>query len=515
MMTLLRKHRQWLMIVIAILAIPFVFYFVQRPDYGSMRSDLFGRIYDRNISRIEIQRNARFWELAKQLGMYELLQSLAMGAQSENDAITQFAVNRMVLQHESEKLGIHTSTTEIAALVKTLPAFEEKGAFDLKKYTDFSQNFLPSLGFNEGQIEELAADQINLNRIRQLLATAAHVPESEVRANYEQAFGKMDAVVARFHNQDLAKDVNLTDADIAKYFEVHKAELKTEEKRKVEFVSFALTDEQKKLKDKTRIDALQKLADRANDFTQALLEKGSDFKQVATKFNAPIKETGEFTNAAPDPLLKADPTVAQAAFQLSNEQPNSDALQGTDGFFILHLTGVTAARPLSLEEAKPKIVEALKQERLREMMASKASEARRQVEEKIKSGVPAATAMQQVGLKPETIPPFSLVDDTPPTADVKALEAEAKKEKEKEPPDMPSIKNAAAQLSPGEVSQFIPTADGGLIAVLEKREPLNEAQFAAKRATMDACMREGREQIAFFEWLQARLKEANFQMVAS
>ena len=105
-MTLLRKHRQWLMIVIAILAVPFIFYFVQRPDYGSMRSDLFGRIYDRNISRIEIQRNARFWELAKQLGMYELLQSLAMGAQSENDAITQFAINRMVLQHEAEKLGI-------------------------------------------------------------------------------------------------------------------------------------------------------------------------------------------------------------------------------------------------------------------------------------------------------------------------------------------------------------------------------------------------------------------------
>ena len=30
MMKLLRRHRDWLMIVIAILAIPFVFYFVQR-----------------------------------------------------------------------------------------------------------------------------------------------------------------------------------------------------------------------------------------------------------------------------------------------------------------------------------------------------------------------------------------------------------------------------------------------------------------------------------------------------
>src|SRR5438270_871972 len=36
MMKLLRRHKDWLMIVIAILAIPFVFYFVQRPDYGPM-----------------------------------------------------------------------------------------------------------------------------------------------------------------------------------------------------------------------------------------------------------------------------------------------------------------------------------------------------------------------------------------------------------------------------------------------------------------------------------------------
>ena len=48
MMKLLRRHRDWLMIVIAILAIPFIFYFVQRPDYGAIGRDQFARIYDRN-----------------------------------------------------------------------------------------------------------------------------------------------------------------------------------------------------------------------------------------------------------------------------------------------------------------------------------------------------------------------------------------------------------------------------------------------------------------------------------
>ncbi|PYJ14998.1 MAG: hypothetical protein DME96_14570, partial [Verrucomicrobia bacterium] len=68
MMKLLRKHRDWLMIVIAILAIPFVFYFVQRPDYGAMRGDQFARIYDRNVSLLEAQQMARLFNLAQALG---------------------------------------------------------------------------------------------------------------------------------------------------------------------------------------------------------------------------------------------------------------------------------------------------------------------------------------------------------------------------------------------------------------------------------------------------------------
>jgi len=69
-----------LMIVIAILAIPFVFYFVQRPDYGAMRSDRFARIYDRNVSLLEAQQIAKLFGLAQALGMSDFAQTLTAGA---------------------------------------------------------------------------------------------------------------------------------------------------------------------------------------------------------------------------------------------------------------------------------------------------------------------------------------------------------------------------------------------------------------------------------------------------
>src|SRR5205823_2347515 len=112
--------------------------------------------------------------------------------------------------------------------------------------------------------------------------------------------------IIRFQSADLSKDVNVSDEDVQKHYDAHKAELKTEEKRKIEFVSLALTDEEKKLTGKERIEALQKLSDRATDFTQALLEKGADFKHAAAKVQLPVHETGEFTKAEPDPQLKMD-----------------------------------------------------------------------------------------------------------------------------------------------------------------------------------------------------------------
>src|SRR5205807_6013945 len=146
-------------------------------------------------------------------------------------------------------------------------------------------------------------------------------------------------------------------------------------KRKVEFVRLALSEEQRKLKDKERIDALQKLADRANDLAQALLEKGADFHQVATKFQLPVESTGEFTGSAPDPKLKADPQLNQAAFKLTPQEPNSDPLQSADGFAILHLAGVIEARTLTLDEATQKIIDQSKNEHGREMELAKGRKA--------------------------------------------------------------------------------------------------------------------------------------------
>lgn len=506
MITVMRKHHKWLMIVIAILAIPFVFYF-NKSDFTVNRQSDVGRIYDRPITQVEFQRSARLLTLAQMLGLTQLVQDLMMRPMSETDMYVNFAFNRLVVDHEAQQLGIRPTHSEIVAFVKTLPAFQGSNGFDPAKYTEFSQNRLAPLGFTDAQIEELVSDQLALNRLKDVLGAGLHVADSESAEYYDQTYGKLHVALVRFREQDFEKDVNVADDEIAKYFEAHKAELKTEEKRAVEFVAFAFGDPEKKLAGKERVDALQKLANRANDFVQAAMEKGAKFADVAAKFNVPVSTTGEFTTTAPDPKLPTGTQLVQYAFQLKQEEPISDAIQGPEGFYVLHLIGMTPSRPLSLEEAKPKIADTLKKEQVKQRLSTRAGDVARTLREAATAKTPLDKALAQMGLQAERIPPFSINENPPPKPEPD------KKPEEKKPdaPDLPSIKNAVRELNPGEVSDFVTTSTGGLIVALESREPGDPAGYPQMKTMFEKNYLQSKRTVVFDEWLHDRRRAAGLQ----
>ena len=559
MMKALRRHKDWLMIVIAILAIPFIFYFVQRPDYGAMRSDQFVRMYERNISMLEAQQIVRLLSLAQALGMSEFVQTLTAGAgMNQNQGAVQFITSLLVLRHEAERLGLRPDAAEIADVVRKLPAFQGDSGFDMNKFSDFVRNGLGPMGLGEEHIEQLVRDELCLNEIKRLLAAGISISKGELDENFQRAYDKFYVNVIRFHSPDFDKDIKINDEDVQKYYDAHKTELKTDEKRKVEFVHLGLTEEppeyanlpgplsqpayssiftdrfiqnligaygstplsfgsdmtaqrgneKKTLTGTERIEALQKLADRATDFTQALLEKDADFKQAAEKFELPVHETSEFTTAAPDPQLKADSQLGAAAFKLTAQEPNSDPIQAADGFYILHLTGATEARPLTLEEAKPKIVDALKKSRARELMSTKGAEVVQQLREAKKSGQSLEAAIQKAGVKAEKVAPFSLIEEE--TTESQGSEAKNQPQKN-EPPDFAAIKNAVAFLSPGEIADFSPSGNDGFIAILEKREPSADSDAGEKKAAFEKRLLDNKERIVFYEWLHDRQQAAGLQ----
>jgi hypothetical protein len=503
MMKFFRKHRNTLMIVIAVLAIPFIFYF-NKSDFSARGPGDFGQFYNRKISMVEAQRYGKLLGLASRLGMTDFIQDLTFGAQDQNQQVYAFIYNLLILRRESERLGIDATPQERADLVRNLRVFNgPNGTFDVGKYTEFTQEFLALNGFSDEQVEELAGDDIALRRIKELVAAGVSVPESETKDKYEQAYGRISASVIHLRNADFSKDVKIADDDIKKYYDSHKAELKTDEKRKVEFVAFNLTDDQKKLGGKERVDALQKLQGRATDFTQALQEKGATFQQAAAKLKLPVQATDEFTSAKPDPKLAPNGgQLAAAAFQLTPEEPTSELIEVTDGYSVVHLAGATPSRPLTLDEAKPKITESLTTSKARQAMSLKAAQVVHDLREGLKAGEPLSFAAEKVNVKAEKLPTFTLLDEEKDAKD--ALDPN----KAKEQRDLMMTKNAVASLQPGDVSEMYPWEDGGVIAVLERREPPDEAKYGGKKAELTKRIVDNKREIAFYEWLRQQQQEA-------
>jgi len=503
MITVMRKHHKVLMIIITVLVCISFSWYWNKSDLSQLGDGTVGTLYNRSVSQVEFQRNVRLLRLGSQLGMRDLLMELTAGAQTEDDAFEKFSWNLMVLRHEAQRMGIKLSTSEIADSIRALPAFQGENGFDSSRYTTFVDQALAPMGFSEAQVEELAADQILLQRVKKVLSAGVNVPEGELRSDFEKAYAKMDVSLVRFSSEDLAKDVTVTEDEIAKYYEAQKAQLNSDEKRKVKLVEFSLNEEQKKLAGRERVDVLQKLADKANELTEALQVKGADFDQVAGKFQLTPKETADFTKETPDPLLAGTPTMVTAAFALTKDAPNSEAIQAKDGFEILHLLQVEAARPLTLEEARPKIVEARKKRNTQQMVAMKAAGVATKLREELQSGKPLTEAATAAGVTLEQIPAFALADEPPPGA-----EPAASPEPKNENPEMPYIKRAASDLSAGQVSNYVPTKDGSMLVILENRETITPAEYEKSRADLENQAMENQSQVVFYEWLRERRREA-------
>jgi hypothetical protein len=221
---------------------------------------------------------------------------------------------------------------------------------------------------------------------------------------------------------------------------------------------------------------------------------------VASKFQFLVTATGEFTASTPDPVMKADPQLTTAAFQLTTQEPNSDALQAPDGFYILHLDTVVPAKPLTLEEAKSKIVDALKTSRSKEIVATRGAQISHDLRESLLAKTPLPAALEKAKVKAEKFEPFSLSEDVDPE--------DMPKDAKKRAADFIAVRGAVGSLEEGEVSQFIPWEDGGIVAILEKRELPDATKFAAKRASFEQRILSNKREIVFYEWLRDREHDA-------
>ena len=393
---LMRSNQRWLMIIVsALVIISFVFFYSNRTQMDRGVSNQAGKIYGHSLTTDDLARVERQLQTAEDLRLYELVSLVTGNGMDGSDAL----VNHLVLQHEAQAYGIEPTADEIKDAEMKLPVFQgPNGEFDPTKYATFVDEKLTPRGFSDTQLDDLVRRNLQFAKLREIVDAGVVVSPADVRLAYEERFSKTDASVIRLKTADFTRGRCRTDGrrdqEVLRRAEgpfpaARAAQGAVREIRLGRCAEEAHGHGRK-------MDALKPNADHALEFLEQLEEqKGkADFSAVAANAKLPVQETPEFEENQTTGFPEASITgFVEAAFKLVPQDPNSDvplqapSAQLPDAYYDLHLAGVTPTRQLTLDEAKPKIVTAIKDERARAALTAKAEEIRTKLADALKGGL--------------------------------------------------------------------------------------------------------------------------------
>jgi len=493
MISIFRKNQRVLMFVIAVLTIVSFIFLYNTSQLDELANTRNARIYGQTLTPGAIERQVKNYQLTLALGQFDLVSKLSGGAADQSAALSEFVWNLLVLQHQAEALGVQPTDAEIAARIKSLPVFQTDGQFDPVKYAGFVSEQLTPRGFTERQLEEVMRDALRLDRVSSIVEAPAAVGEQEIRAA-ARVLQPVTGSFVRFEASGITAGVSVDPADIASYYEKNLASLNTRETRAVRFVSFELPKDSK-LEGRAKVDALQKLADAATQFTDSLASL--PFDQAASGAGLTPRTSPAFDrSAAPQSPLPADvpqellAVLAPPAFLLAGKGSASDVIQSGDGFYVAELVELTPSRPLTLAEATPGIEARLRQARTDEFLRATANAKVSALREALAAGTPFAEAAASAGLKPEPLDNLSPMNESLT-------------------PDQRRILAPTLSLKDGELSGFEPAPWGGFVVYLQTRGPLADADLQARREEIVSSLLDNKRQLLFAEWMRVSRKEAN------
>jgi peptidyl-prolyl cis-trans isomerase D len=456
-------------------------------------SDKIATIYDRSVLPHEYRNIGRQFEICRRLGMFDLIIPLSQNARTMGAVTENYVWNTVVLRHMADKLGIQPTEAQIADVIRHLQGFQTQNQYDHSKYLAFVQGELMPRGMNSSHLEDIAADSLRLQAIRDMLAANSAPSPDEIQSAFERRFQKIEAAVVRISKSEIAKTVTVSDADIQTAFEARKDTLKTPEKRSVQFAFFPLPA--KGPDTAPNAEAMQKVADTADDFAAALLTQGAKLEDVAAKFGVELKSTAAFARGERIEAFSNQPRVSAAAFQLTQEKPVSDTVGTEKGYYVLHLLSVEEARPLPLEEAKPKLLESLKADRVRETLSLKAADVRKQIEAAVQAGKTFVEAAQTAGFKAEVLDVFSRADT------------------QGKSPDATLIQNTASELKAGQTSSPVEGEADTLLVHVAKRLPIDPAELEKEKPNIIPMLESQRTDGLLSEWVERQRNAAGLEIV--
>jgi peptidyl-prolyl cis-trans isomerase D len=421
----LRKKKQSFLINGLLLVIVGVFIFWGIGSGIADRVEVVATVNGDSISRTELERVAdNLGRSFRQMNPNAVIPPELVRSQALEQLIT-----ARLFHQEAEKLGLETTDAELRDAITRISAFQVQGRFDKEQYL----RTLQANRRSPADFEEAQRDQVLSTKLQDLITAGAHVSNEDVRQKYRHDNERINVRYIRVYADRFKPEVTLSDGDIETYYNANKENFREPERARIEYVLFDVKSIAAQINPsdediRTRYDAnpddyqkpeevharhiLFKVAPTAspeekeaarNKAADVLkqLEAGGDFAALAQKNS----EDGTASAGGDLGWFGRGRMVApfeQAAFALA-PGAMSQIVESPFGFHIIKVEEKRAAGVESLEEARPKIIEAVRSERAREE-ALKAAEA---AHDRLTDRVDLNTIASEAKLTVQTPPPFA------------------------------------------------------------------------------------------------------------
>jgi peptidyl-prolyl cis-trans isomerase D len=547
MLHIFRRHQKIIWAVIAVVVIiTFVFWGSQTGSGGPERlaRPSPGRMNGKPVSYAEFE-----WQQRSFCLMYYLRQGQMIDRRRMEQQLQAPTWQRLLVSRKIEKLGIHAPLEDAIEFIQQLPLFQGDKGFDPERYTRFVGGMLPQWGLNEEEFVSIVRGQLALDKLQDIIGSTAKVTPLDLRQSYNEANEQLSIAVVAFAATNYTAQIKLTDKEIKDEFEKSKETYRIPERVKVSYLKFSLDDYLSKVKvtdeeikeryekekeaftdpktkqakpldavrDEIRKEiarprAMKMVNEAASEINDAVLpdprnptEKKPDLAAVAQKRGLALATTDFFSEKDELKFITA-PKFQKAAMTLGADSPY-ELVPGPDGVYFIQFVARKASELPTFEVARPKVIEDLKRMRALEMARKDGREKYAKFKAAIETATKPKPALDTLaaaaGLKPLTPPAFKV----------------------SEPPrDLPYARLALSAcdfLAPGEMSDFIDTAAGGLIVQVKERKPADPKKLAEEEKSLRHRLlfgerffgygQPGQRDLAFNNWLEIEARSANIE----
>jgi peptidyl-prolyl cis-trans isomerase D len=404
MLDRMRRHRGWLKWSLALVVLTFVVFYIQSfmddptTAAGVSQNEVVASVEGRDVTAGQFQRRFQ-----TQMAAYQQ----AYGGNINAQLLRQLGIEKQILQQmvdeqaalaEAERQGIDVSDEEVAAQIFAIPAFQENGRFvGEQRYEQILRSQRPPM--TKGEFEDNLRKSMMIDKLRAAVTDWMSMSDAELEREFRERNEKVKLQVVTLTPDAFRDKVNVTDDEVAKYYESHTAEYRVGERRKVKYLLLDMEQARNRVSvtpadiETSYRDNLQQYQSpeqvRASHIllktegkdeaavrktAEDLLKQakgGADFAQLATKHSedeGSAKKGGDLDYFGRGQMV---PEFEQAAFALEPGQI-SDLVKTQYGFHIIKVVDKKAASTRSLEEVRAQIGEQLRFQKAQEYVTNQA-----------------------------------------------------------------------------------------------------------------------------------------------